>query len=165
MNCAHVQNLISAFIDSELDAKEKRELRHHLFQCEECGATYQELLDLKNYLQNMIPEPLDFDPLTNLHLRLAGEEHSFIRHFGRFFGFGRIGLVTACLSVFFISTWFLFPVKRASSLPSSGLANNSELKATATTVNPRVNASPVSMDQDFSIDQSVTIYQASLIIP
>jgi hypothetical protein len=160
MNCAHVQNLVSAFIDCELDAEEKRELRHHLFYCPECSTAYQELLDLKNFLQNMIPEPLYFDPLNGLHLRLVNEERSLIRQFGRFFWFGRVGLVTACLSVFFLSTWFLFPVNRG--LASPNLVSNSESKPNP---NSELKVSPIALDQDFSIDQSVTIYQASLILP
>jgi predicted anti-sigma-YlaC factor YlaD len=160
MNCAHIQNLISAFIDCELDAEEKREFRQHLFNCPECGAVYRELLDFKNYLQNMTQEPLYFDPLNVLHLRLANEERSFIRQFGRFFWFGRVGLVTVCLSVFFLSTWFLFPVN--SGLASPNLVSNSESKLNP---NSELKVHPVSLDQDFSIDQSVTIYQASLILP
>lgn len=151
MNCPHVQNLLSAFIDCELDAEEKRELRQHLFCCPECGMAYQELLDLKNYLQNMSPEPVPFDPLNVLHIRLVSEERSLIGQFSKFFWFGRVGLVTTCLGVFFLSAWLLFPIDRNF---NRNLAQNTNL-----TVNP------VSLDQEFSLDRSVTIYQASMILP
>ncbi len=180
MNCSHVQNLISAFMDCELDAEEKRELRQHLFTCPECSIIYQELINLKNCLQNLAPEPLSFDPVGNLHLRLVNEEHSLIRQVGKFFWFSRAGLVTACLSVFFLSTWVLFPTNnQASQNAAAHSARNSVLNETdynstfkATSIsnrrrNSEVTVKPVSIswDQNFSIDQSVTIYQASLILP
>ncbi|MCL6590853.1 MAG: zf-HC2 domain-containing protein [Firmicutes bacterium] len=153
MNCNSVQNLISAYIDCELEPRQKRELRLHLFACSECSNEYQELLALKDFLQNIAEEPLAFDPLSQLKARLAEEDRSLIRQAAKAFWLGRVGVVTACLGVFFAITWLFYPVEQG--------------------VNPNIveshinnlSLSPVSVDQDFSVDQSIPLYQASFVIP
>ena len=156
MNCSHVQILISAFVDCELDANEKREIRQHVVYCPECGVIYQELVEVKDYLQNIAAVPLHFDPLQDLHLRLSNEEHSLIRQLGKFFWLGRVGLVTVCLTVFFVSSYFLFPVNQSS---VNKLVVNHSVHSI-----PPVNPA-AAIDQNFFIDQPVTVYQASFILP
>jgi predicted anti-sigma-YlaC factor YlaD len=167
MNCPHVQNLISAFIDCELDVEEKRELRQHLFYCPECSAGYQELLEIKECLQNLTAVSLHFDPLQDLHLRLSAEQHSLVRQVGKFFWLGRVGLVTACLTAFFLSSYFLFPAKP---MGTSNLATNNTIRTQpqikafeVPATSPKTNSA--SYDQDFSIDQPVNVYQASFVFP
>ncbi len=152
MNCHYVQSLISAFIDRELDGDEKRELRRHLISCSECNVEYQEIQQLKSCLENLIPESYDFDPIVSLRARLAYEAHEFIPTSFHLLWWGRLGLVAAGLLLFFLSTAALFPSESsvshlASRRSSSGLI------------------SPVAYDQNISIDQPVTIYQASSILP
>lgn len=166
MNCPHVQNLISAFIDSELDVEEKRELRRHLFCCPECSAGYQELLEIRDYLQNITSVSLHFDPLQDLHLRLSAEQHFLVRQTGKFFWLGRAGLVAVCLTAFFLSSYFLFPM---GTMGTSSLADNSkrtqpQIKVFGVPASTPM-SNPVAYDQDFSIDQPVTVYQASFMLP
>lgn len=171
MNCPHVQNLISAFIDCELDVEEKRELRQHLFGCPECSAGYQELLEIKECLQNITAVSLHFDPIEDLHLRLTAEEHSLVRQVGKFFWLGRAGLVTACLTAFFLSSYFLFPASNLAGTSNLATTNNSttnrpqpQMKVFGVPATPS-KTSPVAYDQDFSIDQPVNVYQASFVLP
>lgn len=167
MNCPHVQNVISAFIDCELDVEEKRELRQHLVYCPECNADYQELLQIKECLQNIAAVSLHFDPLQDLHMRLSAEEHSIIRQAGRFFWLGRAGLVAACLSAFFLSTYFLFPGSSSgtNNLATTNLSRNqSQIRSFAVPATPP-KTNPVTYDPSFSIDQPVNVYQASFLFP
>jgi anti-sigma factor RsiW len=168
MNCPHVQNLISAFIDCELDVEEKRELRQHLFGCPECSAGYQELLEIKDCLQNITAVSLHFDSLQDLHLRLTAEQHSLIRQVGKFFWLGRAGLVAACLTAFFLSSYFLFPAGNMAGTSNLATTNNStrpqpQMKVFGPATPHKPN--PVAYDQDFSIDQPVNVYQASFVLP
>jgi len=147
MNCHCAQNLLSAFIDYELDADQKRELRKHLFLCPDCQREYQQTLLLKKCLEGVYQEPtLQFDPLTTLYARLD-EEKRLLPQTGQFLGSHRLILIAACFVIFFLSTFILFP----SDPRPSNLAGNLKNRE--------------SFDQNFSLDQSVTVYQASLILP
>lgn len=152
MNCQHAQNLISPFIDRELSPEETRELRKHLFSCCECESEYKELLHIKEFLENVIQEPLDFDPLKNLHSRLANEEDSILSFSNHRIWIRRLGIVAACFVIYFVTSALLFPDNR-NAIPQLSV-KNSQLK----------NA-PVAWDQNISIDQSVSVYQASLVLP
>lgn len=152
MNCQHAQNLISSFIDRELSAEETRELRKHLFSCSECENEYQELLHIKEFLENVIQEPLDFDPLKNLHSRLVNEEDSFLSFSNHRIWIRRLGIVAACFVIYFVTSTILFPDNR-NAIPQLSV-KRSQLK----------NA-PVAWDQNIAIDQSVSVYQASLVLP
>ena len=152
MNCHHVQNMISAFIDRELTPEEKREFRQHLFSCRECNGEYEQILELKNCLENLAQESVAFDPLKDLHIRLAQEERLFFQPVAKVYWFGRIGIVTTCLVIFFLSTILLFPKEHSF---SASLAKD----------NSNLSINPVSSDQSFSIDQPVNVYQASFVLP
>lgn len=151
MNCQHAQNLISSFIDRELSADETRELRKHLFNCPECDQEHQEILRLKTYLENVIQEPYDFDPMLNLRSRLFEEEYSFLPSSNKKVWVRRLSIVAACFAIYLVTSAVLFPTNR----------NSTELAIRRS----EFNAAPVSWDQNFSIDQSVSVYQASLILP
>lgn len=43
MNCRHVVNLMSAYLDSELTGAEMLEIRRHLNECSECREEYESL--------------------------------------------------------------------------------------------------------------------------
>lgn len=151
MNCHHAQNLVSAFIDCELTVEEKRELRKHLFLCRECNLEYQQILQLKNCLENISQESFGFDPLESLRARLTNEEHMFFQPVNRSYLFSRIGIVATCILIFFLTTLLLFPKEKS----LTGLAKD----------NPVFTIDPVTSDQDFSIDHSVNVYQASFVMP
>lgn len=152
MNCHHAQNLISAFIDCELTVEEKRELRQHIFSCQECNIEYQQILALKNCLENIAQESFAVDPLESLQIRLAQEEHQFFQPINKAYWFGRIGIVTTCLVIFFLTSILLFPKEHSF---SATLAND----------NSNLSVTPVSSDQSFSIDQPVNVYRASFVLP
>ena len=152
MNCQHAQNLISSFIDHELSAEETRELRKHLFTCSECENEYQELLHIKEFLENVIQEPFDFDPLENLHSRLWKEENFILPFSSQRIWVRRVGIVAACFVIYFVTSTLLFPTNW-NNTPQLSI-KRSEL-----------NSTPVAWDQNISIDQSVSVYQASLILP
>lgn len=62
MTCSKIQVLLSAYIDDELDKKNRQEVRHHLAFCSECQQEYQELLQTKELLNKLedIDLPIDF---------------------------------------------------------------------------------------------------------
>jgi anti-sigma factor RsiW len=151
MNCQHAQNLISSFIDRELSADETRELRKHLFSCPECDREHQEILRLKNCLENIIQEPYHFDSVQCLRSRLLEEEYSFLQPANKRVWIRRVSIVAACFAIYLVTSALLFPAHR----------NTSELVLRRS----ELNSTPVSWDQNFSLDQSVSVYQASLILP
>lgn len=174
MNCNRVQNLLSAFIDEELSPQDKRELRRHLFLCSECHSEYQNLLTIKECLNNLNREQCNYDPLAGFKLRLAAE-HSFFEETNRFSMLGRFGLVAGCVTLFFFVTFALFP---------SGSSNNQVAQYTSFDEKQTISSKPIkveqrdilsspsmntdfidSIDQYFSLDEPVTVYQASSIIP
>lgn len=146
MNCTTVHNLISAYIDCELPLEQKQDMRHHLLNCNECSLEYQQLLAVKNCLENTSNAPVEFDPLDALYDRIAAEHVAFVSQPSGLYWGSRILMMTACLLAFFCSTFLLFP-------------NNSKSLAQQQLY------SPESLDQNISIDQSINVYQASLILP
>lgn len=172
MNCNHVQNLLSAFIDDELSAPEKRELRSHLFFCSECHSEYQNLLSIKDCLNNLNPEQCNYEPLIAFRLRVADAEHSFFQETNRFLMLGRLGLVTGCITLFFFSTVALFPNGSSRNQLSQYTPQLGDRTPSAKAI--RVNQIQIegtvenaidSIDQNFSLDEPVTVYQASSILP
>jgi hypothetical protein len=171
MNCNRVQHLLSAYIDEELSIQDKRELRHHLFLCSECHSEYENILTIKECLNNLNRERCDYDPLVEFKLRIAAAEHSFFGETDRFLMLGRFGLVTGCVTLFFFSTIALFPnsssKKQMAKYVSYPEKQTSSVKAATTPVNisSKDNDPIDSIDQYFSLDEPVTVYQASSIMP
>ena len=171
MNCNHVQNLISAFIDDELSVEEKRNLRRHLYFCTKCHLEYENLQKLKDCLNDLNQEDCDYDLLAGFELRVAEAEHSFFQETNRFLMLGRLGLVTGCVTLFFFSTVALFP----NAPSSSRLAQRSQpVELTPSTGPITVNQVEMStfiddgidsVDQNLSLDEPVTVYQASSFLP
>jgi anti-sigma factor RsiW len=153
MNCHTVQNFISAFIDCELDSELKREIRKHLYSCPECGAVYQELQSVKNCLENLDEPVPAVEPLHQLFERLEMEKHMLIRRPSLMIWGPRLLVTAACIGAFFLSALTLFPLS-----PQNGpLANQEQISDNV--------GSRSSFDRNFSFDQSVTVYQASAILP
>lgn len=150
MNCQTVRNLISAYIDCELAPDQRNELRHHLFECAECENEYRQLLAIKKCLENSCQEPFDYNCLSALYRRIENEKLSLIPENTKLYWGSRILMMAACLTAFFISTFILFPPK--DQIPSH-LARKQILNSEET------------IDQNISIDQSLNVYQASLVLP
>lgn len=171
MNCNRVQNLISAFIDDELSADEKRDLRRHLYFCPECHSEYQDFLSLKGCLNNLNLEECNYDPLVGFRLRVAEAEHSFFQETNRFLMLGRLGLVTGCVTLFFFSTIALFPNRPSPSHLAQRTPQDEWASTTKTmTLQQKEISTPIndgldSVDQNFSLDEPFTVYQASSVLP
>jgi anti-sigma factor RsiW len=154
MNCHTVQNFLSALIDCELDHELKREVRKHLFSCPECNAVYLELQNVKNCLESLDEPDLPDDPLNQLFERLKVEKRMLIRRPSLVFWGPRLLVTATCIGVFFLSALAFFPL---SSPKNASLANQGQISD---------NLGPSdSFDRNFSFDQSVTVYQASAILP
>ena len=163
MNCQNIQSLISAYIDHELNPSEKRELRKHLCSCKECDTEYQELLLLKNQLENAIPERVGFDSVAYLRRRLATEEQTIIPTVQSFIWLKRVGIVAASFLAFLFGSLLLFPADRGG---LSNLAFQSQSNSNLAEPNAKLLVTPASIgyDQSLSFDQSVSIYQASTLV-
>jgi anti-sigma factor RsiW len=153
MNCQRVQNLLSALIDQELESGHKREIRRHLVGCPDCHAEHNGLLQLKECFGNLAKTEPAFNTLARLRMRLADDPGAspFSTAFNLILLRG-LSLTGACLLLFLLATAFLYPA----SAPSSGIATETSITAPA---------SVATADQNFSLDQSVTVYQASLDLP
>lgn len=156
MNCHTVQNLLSTYIDCELDAEVKREIRQHLFSCIDCNTAYLELQGLKKCLENSELPSFEFDPLTSLYSRLEEEKRTIVQRPEVILWGPRFLVAAACVSVFFISALSLFP-----------LANKNNSLAVKNSYYDETNRdlSGGTFDRNFSFDRSVTVYQASAIWP
>lgn len=106
MNCRKVQNLISAYVDSELPGVEMLAVRQHLSDCPECNSEFESLLRIKRAYGRMRPQ----SPSPALAERIYREldalsqtprEHVLASLRRRFMVFpGRIGLAAASIAVF-----------------------------------------------------------------
>lgn len=47
MDCTRLSHLLSAFIDDELDAEEKRQVRQHLVSCRQCNDSLDQLKEVR----------------------------------------------------------------------------------------------------------------------
>jgi anti-sigma factor RsiW len=150
MNCQTVRNLISAYIDCELAPEQKNALRHHLFECSECECEYHQLLSIKKCLEDSCQESFEFSSLSALYQRLEHERIALVPENIQLYWGSRILMMAACLFAFFFSTFMLFPPvnHNVTQLAQKQLLHSEE-----------------SIDHNISIDQSVNVYQASLVLP
>jgi anti-sigma factor RsiW len=153
MNCHTAQNLMSAFIDCELDAELKREIRKHLFSCPDCQVVFEELQNVKNCLENLEEPLLPLEPLNDLFARIKTEKYALIQRPFLIMWGPRMLVTAACVGLFFLTALTLFPLTPK----TASLANQPQLNDHSD--------SRRGYDRNFSFDQSVTVYQASAILP
>jgi predicted anti-sigma-YlaC factor YlaD len=106
MNCRKVQNLISAYVDSEIPGVEMLAVRQHLSDCPECNSEFESLLRVKRAYGALSPK----DPSPALAMRIHQEiealsqtprEHVVATLRRRFtFVHTRLGLAAASIAVF-----------------------------------------------------------------
>ena len=72
MNCHRVQKLLSSYLDQELSAEERREIRRHLFGCSPCSRLCDELTLIKDSLESLEPPAISRDILKKVHLYREG---------------------------------------------------------------------------------------------
>ncbi|SHJ81679.1 DUF4349 domain-containing protein [Paramaledivibacter caminithermalis] len=71
MRCEKVMEMLSLYIDNELNEQEKNEIEKHLKACEECNREYEDLLTIKRLLSEapILQLPKDFK--EELHQKLV----------------------------------------------------------------------------------------------
>ncbi|MEA4847528.1 MAG: DUF4349 domain-containing protein [Clostridiaceae bacterium] len=102
MKCETIRNMMSSYIDRDLNNIEKAEFEKHLDECEECREEYKSLFDIIAACGNLEEIELPQNFRTELHQRLNGlkKEKKF---FGGIMGSKRMkmatGLVAAVLVI------------------------------------------------------------------
>ncbi|NOU76188.1 hypothetical protein GC098_33375 [Paenibacillus sp. LMG 31458] len=66
----HPDDLLSAYIDNELNADENRLIEEHLAYCEQCQTLYEDLLQIKFQVSSAFQ---DFEAPENLEQRIINE--------------------------------------------------------------------------------------------
>ena len=102
MKCETIKNMMSSYIDKDLNNIEKAEFEKHLAECEECRAEYESLIDIIAACGNLKEIELPQNFRTELHQRL-NEEKSKRNFFSGILGSKRMkmatGLVAAALVI------------------------------------------------------------------
>ena len=74
MKCETIRNMMSSYIDKDLNDIEKTELEKHLAECEECREEYESLLDIIAACGNFEEVELPQNFRTELHQRLVEDK-------------------------------------------------------------------------------------------
>ncbi|HYF83986.1 MAG TPA: DUF4349 domain-containing protein [Clostridia bacterium] len=74
MKCETIRNMISSYIDKDLNDIEKTELEKHLTECEQCREEYERMLDIIAICGNFEEIELPQSFRTELHQRLVEEK-------------------------------------------------------------------------------------------
>lgn len=85
MKCETIRNMISSYIDKDLNDIEKAELEKHLTECEQCREEYESMLDIIAVCGNLEEVELPQNFRTELHQKLE-EEKKKKNLFGNFLG-------------------------------------------------------------------------------
>ncbi|MDD3706391.1 MAG: zf-HC2 domain-containing protein, partial [Clostridiaceae bacterium] len=102
MKCETIRNMMSSYIDKDLNNIEKTEFEKHLSECEECREEYESLFDIITSCGNLEEIELPQNFRTELHQRLneANKKKNF---FSGIMGSKRMkmatGLVAAALVI------------------------------------------------------------------
>ncbi|NLY91567.1 MAG: hypothetical protein GX081_08185 [Firmicutes bacterium] len=111
MNCHRVQSLLSAYLDQELSPEEQRLIRNHIFHCPICAENFEDLSHIKSYLGNLEPpfaqadlDLLDQFLFDHLHANPSFSANPWV--WGK-----RLALTTACVFLFLMTAFYLFPVE------------------------------------------------------
>lgn len=84
MKCEVIRNMISAYIDKDLNDIDKQEFENHLSMCPECKAEYESIYEITSICGSLEEVELPSDFRTELHQKLLEEKGK--KRFGRFFG-------------------------------------------------------------------------------
>lgn len=119
MNCQKVQSLLSAYLDQELTAEERRIIRQHLFTCRACSLEYESLSLLKSSLGSLEPPAEPKDLLSKI-LLAHGDSASAIalpRMTFSPWAFGkRFVMAAACVFLFLGASVWLFPTPKSNTM-------------------------------------------------
>jgi hypothetical protein len=72
MDCAHIEERLSEYVESSLSEKEMAEIRLHLNSCRNCSDLIDEMHSLVISCQNYPSLEIDLDLLENILLRTSG---------------------------------------------------------------------------------------------
>lgn len=113
MNCQKASNLLSAYLDAELTAEERRLLRLHLLACTECTDELHELEQIKFTLGRLsvadVPAVLPWLRAQLAAARAAEEPPPFVWQYP---WFRRTCTVAALLLLFGLGSWLLSPQRQ-----------------------------------------------------
>jgi anti-sigma factor RsiW len=70
MNCSKVRNLLSAYVDEELDPREMLAVRTHLENCRACCAECDEIRSMREVLHRLPAKPVPPELLSRIRSRL-----------------------------------------------------------------------------------------------
>jgi hypothetical protein len=110
MDCQACNELLTALVDDELSAPEKKALETHLIQCRPCRQEQESLLDSYHLVDQL--SYLEMDPAlwTGIHSRithLPANKPAWFSPFQSFFGIHWIPVTAGTLGVFILSFFFL----------------------------------------------------------
>lgn len=74
MNCNEFKNMISPYIDNQLNEIEKKDFELHLLECDKCKKIYEENLKIVSLMRNKKESPLPKDYKTSLRYKLEEEK-------------------------------------------------------------------------------------------
>lgn len=146
MNCHRVQNLLSSYLDQELSAEERREIRKHLFVCAPCSRLFDELTLIKDSLESLEPPVISGDLLRKVHLYREGRllQETFL--WGK-----RLAMTAAWILLFLLTAFLLFPnssgpelAKKEEQLPNYPLLQQELKEESGRPSLPRLPGLPVS---------------------
>ncbi|NLY89786.1 MAG: zf-HC2 domain-containing protein [Firmicutes bacterium] len=133
MNCHRVQKLLSSYLDQELSAEERREIRKHLFACAPCSRLCDELTLIKDSLEGLEPPAIGGDFLRKVHLYREGRllQETFL--WGK-----RLAMAAVWILLFLLTSFLLFPnssgpelAKKEEQLPDYGARERTTLQQEA----------------------------------
>jgi len=128
MNCHRVQSLLSAYLDQELSPEERRLIRNHLFNCSLCTTNYEELATVKSCLGNLEPPPTQLELLAQICRTNFRSAPSF--RTAPLIWSKRLGLTAACVFLFLLTSFQLFPVNNNGMMVSKEATSPSTGKTT-----------------------------------
>lgn len=84
MKCEVIKNMISEYVDKDLNDIDKQEFENHLSKCPECMDEYESIFEIKSICGSLEEVELPSDFRTELHQKLMEEKGK--KRFGRFLG-------------------------------------------------------------------------------
>ncbi|MGE5530389.1 MAG: anti-sigma factor family protein [Patescibacteria group bacterium] len=113
MNCQKANSLLSAYLDRELTPEERRLLRLHLFDCQECADELRDLEQVKTALGRLtltrMPQIL---PWLRAQLAATADLQPAPVLVWQHTWFRRICAAAALLLMFGLGSWILLPQRR-----------------------------------------------------
>ena len=100
MNCRTCSNLISAYLDRELDGNAMIRIRQHIDECQECRAEYEDLKEIRDRLINLPMASPAADLDIRLKMAVFGREEQKRRRSTAAFAIGLTSLTAAAAAIF-----------------------------------------------------------------